>query len=131
MRLLLDVSAVPARPVGAGVYTCTSLTVSTEHDELDLHLLDPTRRRRRAGATRTDGATVHAEVPESPAASASRGSSRGAPALATRLGVDLWHGPHYTMPMRLDVPSVVTVLDLTFFDHPEWHERSKVVFFRR
>jgi glycosyltransferase involved in cell wall biosynthesis len=27
------------------------------------------------------------------------------------------------------VPAVVTVHDLTFFDHPEWHERSKVAFF--
>jgi glycosyltransferase involved in cell wall biosynthesis len=25
----------------------------------------------------------------------------------------------------------VTVHDLTFFDHPEWHERSKVAYFRR
>jgi glycosyltransferase involved in cell wall biosynthesis len=25
----------------------------------------------------------------------------------------------------------VTVHDLTFFDHPEWHERAKVVYFRR
>src|SRR5688572_27687404 len=29
------------------------------------------------------------------------------------------------------IPTVVTVHDLTFFDHPEWHERSKVLFFRR
>jgi glycosyltransferase involved in cell wall biosynthesis len=29
------------------------------------------------------------------------------------------------------MPSVVTVHDLTFFDHPEWHERSKVAYFRR
>jgi glycosyltransferase involved in cell wall biosynthesis len=34
------------------------------------------------------------------------------------------------MPLRLDVPTVVTVHDLTFFDHPEWHERTKVPFFR-
>jgi glycosyltransferase involved in cell wall biosynthesis len=34
------------------------------------------------------------------------------------------------MPARLGVPAVVTVHDLTFFDHPEWHERSKVAFFR-
>jgi glycosyltransferase involved in cell wall biosynthesis len=26
---------------------------------------------------------------------------------------------------------VVTIHDLTFFDHPEWHERAKVVYFRR
>ena len=35
------------------------------------------------------------------------------------------------MPLRLGIPAVVTVHDLTFFDHPEWHERSKVAFFRR
>jgi glycosyltransferase involved in cell wall biosynthesis len=35
------------------------------------------------------------------------------------------------MPLRATVPCVVTIHDLTFFDHPEWHERSKVVFFRR
>ena len=29
------------------------------------------------------------------------------------------------------VPTVVAMHDLTFFDHPEWHERSKVVYFRR
>ena len=27
--------------------------------------------------------------------------------------------------------AVVTVHDLTFFDHPEWHERAKVLYFRR
>jgi glycosyltransferase involved in cell wall biosynthesis len=53
-----------------------------------------------------------------------------APALAQRLG-GLWHGPHYTLPLRADVPLVVTVHDLTFYDHPEWHLRSKVVYFRR
>ena len=41
------------------------------------------------------------------------------------------HGPHYTMPERAAVPKVVTIHDLTFLDHPEWHERSKVVVFRR
>jgi glycosyltransferase involved in cell wall biosynthesis len=29
------------------------------------------------------------------------------------------------------LPTVVTVHDLTFFDHPEWHERSKVLVFPR
>lgn len=48
-----------------------------------------------------------------------------------RAGVVVHHGPHYTMPIRCPVPSVVTVHDLTFVDHPEWHERSKVLVFRR
>jgi glycosyltransferase involved in cell wall biosynthesis len=45
--------------------------------------------------------------------------------------VTVHHGPHYTMPERSPVPCAVTVHDLTFFDHPEWHERSKVLVFRR
>jgi glycosyltransferase involved in cell wall biosynthesis len=34
------------------------------------------------------------------------------------------------MPLGIDRPAVVTVHDLTFFDHPEWHERTKVPYFR-
>jgi len=34
------------------------------------------------------------------------------------------------MPFRAAMPVVVTIHDLTFFDHPEWHERSKVLLFR-
>jgi glycosyltransferase involved in cell wall biosynthesis len=53
------------------------------------------------------------------------------PRLLTRLPVDVHHGPHYTMPEGSTLPRVVTIHDLTVFDHPEWHDRSKVVFFRR
>ena len=47
------------------------------------------------------------------------------------VGVQVHHGPHYTMPARSPVPCAVTIHDLTFFDHPEWHLRSKAAFFRR
>ncbi|MGZ4753305.1 MAG: glycosyltransferase family 4 protein [Acidimicrobiia bacterium] len=129
MRLLLDVSAVPARPVGAGVYIVNLAHGLDRRDEVDLHLLtrrDDVNRWRGLAPT----ATVHAEVPLRRPLRLAWEQSR-APSLAKRIGVDLWHGPHYTLPMRLDVPSVVSVLDLTFFDHPEWHERTKVMFFRR
>jgi glycosyltransferase involved in cell wall biosynthesis len=53
------------------------------------------------------------------------------PRLLDRLGVEVHHGPHYTMPERARLPRVVTIHDLTFFDHPEWHERKKISFFRR
>jgi glycosyltransferase involved in cell wall biosynthesis len=48
-----------------------------------------------------------------------------------RLDVEVHHSPHYTMPEASRLPRVVTVHDLTFFDHPEWHEGAKAVFFRR
>ena len=35
------------------------------------------------------------------------------------------------MPARSPVPCAVTIHDCTFFDHPEWHLRSKAAFFRR
>jgi glycosyltransferase involved in cell wall biosynthesis len=35
------------------------------------------------------------------------------------------------MPARSPVPCVVTIHDCTFFDHPEWHLRSKAAVFRR
>ncbi len=128
VRLLLDVSAVPARPAGAGVYTVELATGLDRRDELDLHLLA-----RRDDAARwadiAPKAAIHPEVPERRPARIVWEQTKG-PELATRLGVDVWHGPHYTMPVRLRVPAAVTVHDLTFFDHPEWHERSKVAFFR-
>ncbi|MGH9092103.1 MAG: glycosyltransferase family 4 protein, partial [Acidimicrobiales bacterium] len=53
------------------------------------------------------------------------------PGVVRRAAAEVHHGPHYTMPRRAPVPVVVTVHDCTFFDHPEWHERSKVLVFRR
>jgi glycosyltransferase involved in cell wall biosynthesis len=44
---------------------------------------------------------------------------------------EVHHGPHYTMAERAQLAQVVTIHDLTFLEHPEWHEKSKVVVFRR
>lgn len=129
MRLLLDVSAVPPRPVGAGVYTVALARGLAARPDVELHLLA-----RRDDADRwsslAPGGAVHADAPARRPARLAWEQAR-APALGAGLGIDVWHGPHYTMPLRLDVPAVVTIHDLTFFDHPEWHERTKVLFFRR
>ena len=53
------------------------------------------------------------------------------PRVLRGLDVEVHHSPHYTMPEASHLPRVVTVHDLTFFDHPEWHEATKAVFFRR
>ena len=129
MRVLLDVSAVPARPVGAGVYTVALASGLAAHSAVELHLLtrkdDDARWR-----TLAPGADVHAAVPNRRPARLAWEQTRAAH-LAGRIRPDVWHGPHYTMPVRATVPCVVTIHDLTFFDHPEWHERSKVLFFKR
>ena len=129
MRVLLDVSAVPARPVGAGIYTVALASGLGDPPDVDLHLLTRADDAER-WATIAAGAEVHADAPVRRPARLAWEQARGA-TLAKRVRPDVWHGPHYTMPLRADVPCVVTIHDLTFFDHPEWHERSKVVFFRR
>ncbi len=129
VRVLLDVAAVPDRPVGAGVYTVELARGLAHDDRVDLVLL---ARRGDAGrwAELAPGAEVDARVPAARPHRLAWEQLQGA-ATARRLGVEVWHGPHYTMPLRVRVPTVVTIHDLTFFDHPEWHERSKVLFFRR
>jgi glycosyltransferase involved in cell wall biosynthesis len=98
------------------------------HDAVDLVVLT-----RRDDAARwhdlTPGAEVVAAVPNPRPARLVWERTRGAH-LAREVGAELWHGPHYTLPSGLPVPSVVTVHDLTFFDAAQTHERVKVLFFR-
>jgi len=129
VRVLLDVSAVPARPVGAGMYTVALASGLSARDDVELHLL--TRHDDTARWTElAPAASLHGSAPARRPARLAWEQARG-PALAEQVRPDVWHGPHYTMPLRVPGPCVVTIHDLTFFDHPEWHERSKVVFFRR
>jgi glycosyltransferase involved in cell wall biosynthesis len=129
LRVLLDVSAVPPRPVGAGVYTVALARELATHDDVELVLLARVDDGARWSAIAPD-ADLHAVVPPRRPARLAWEQARGG-AMAARLGVRVWHGPHYTMPRALPCPSVVTIHDLTFFDLPGAHERAKVVFFRR
>ena len=54
----------------------------------------------------------------------------GLPRLARRLGADVIHSPHYTVPVFTCIPRVVTFHDGTFFSDPTVHSRAKRVFFR-
>jgi glycosyltransferase involved in cell wall biosynthesis len=149
LRLSLDVTAVPERPVGAGRYTIELAGALARRDDVGLVLWT---RRRDAGRWRgeeTGGARQQPTVGGPPrgrtALAAVQVEARAPENRVGRLawerlalsrllgasGADVHHGPHYTMPGRSRVPMVVTIHDLTFFDHPEWHERTKVVFFRR
>ena len=125
----LDVSAIPAKPAGAGVYVVELVRALAAGAATDLTLV----------ARRDDGPRWRSLAPHARVAAVAPGprplrlaweqvwptSSRGT------AGAGVWHGPHYTLPLLLRRPRVVTVHDLTFFDNPEWHERSKVAYFTR
>jgi len=130
LTLALDVSAVPSRPGGAGYYTMQLVRGLALCTDVELTMIarrgDDTRWRDLGGPA----ASVRAAVP--PARPVRIAFEQvGVPALLRSAGVRLHHGPHYTMPARAPVPCVVTVHDCTFFDHPEWHLRTKAAFFRQ
>jgi len=131
LEVSLDVSAVPGRPAGAGRYVLELARALARRDDCGLALLA-----RRDDAARwrqiATGERVFAVAPSPRLARLVYEQTRLASVVAC-LGpppVGVHHGPHYTMPRRSKVPCVVTVHDMTFFDHPEWHEPSKVAWFR-
>jgi len=129
IRLSLDVTAVPVDPRGAGRYTLELARALSRRDDIALTLVA-----RSADATRwsslAPAASVLAAAP-GPRPLRLAWEQWAMPGVLRRQALDVHHGPHYTMPERARLPMVVTVHDLTFFDHPDWHERSKVGFFRR
>ncbi|MBI3401920.1 MAG: glycosyltransferase family 4 protein [Acidobacteria bacterium] len=42
------------------------------------------------------------------------------PAVAARDHLDVWFSPAYSIPLRLHVPRVVAIHDVSFVAHPEW-----------
>jgi glycosyltransferase involved in cell wall biosynthesis len=124
----LDVSAVPALPLGAGRYVVELVRALAGRPEVRLSLLS--RRNDADRWARLDPAA--SIVAAAPAARPLRlaWQELAAGAVVARLpGVAVHHGPHYTLPRGSSAPSVVTVHDCTFLDHPEWHEPSKVLLF--
>jgi glycosyltransferase involved in cell wall biosynthesis len=128
MKVALDVSAVPRQIAGAGRYIA-ELAGRLPDAEVTTTLVT-----RRGDASRwralSPKAEVQSVVPNGRVARLAYEAWLVGGSGAAR-DADLWHAPHYTMPHRGALPTIVTIHDLTFFTNPEWHERSKVAFFRR
>ena len=54
----------------------------------------------------------------------------GLPLAATQVGADVIHSPHYSMPLRPGLPTVVTTHDLTFFTAPDTHSPVTATFYK-
>lgn len=131
LPVALDVSAVPALPAGAGRYIVELSRALARTEGVELTVVA-----RRGDRARWEdvaaGCRVISPVPSSrPARLAFERSLLGP--VVERLSapaIEVYHGPHYTMPATVRVRRVVTVHDVTFLEHPEWHERSKAPFFQ-
>jgi glycosyltransferase involved in cell wall biosynthesis len=124
VKVAIDVSAIPAQPAGAGRYVERVVHALAASGAVDLELVT---RRDDLARWQHLSREVHAVAPTRRPLRLVWEQFAG-PGIAS--AADVWHGPHYTMPLLSRRPTVVTVHDLTFFDHPEWHEASKVRYFR-
>jgi glycosyltransferase involved in cell wall biosynthesis len=123
VRVSLDASAIPDPPGGAGRYVLELAGALSRRHDVDLTVVART-----ADAARWPQ-PVAARAP-APRPLRLGWEQVGLPRVVRDLGVEVHHGPHYTTPLALGRPSVVTIHDLSFFTHPEWHQRTKVAFFR-
>jgi glycosyltransferase involved in cell wall biosynthesis len=127
MRVGLDVSAVSQRPAGAGRYI-VELAKRVTAPGVDATLITTKGDTQRWEEWSPSSSVIDPVPSPRPLRLLYEATTLGR---GTAYGVDVWHGPHYTMPRAISKPVVVTVCDMTFFTNPEWHERAKVIFFRR
>jgi glycosyltransferase involved in cell wall biosynthesis len=129
VRVLVDATAVPADRGGVGRYV-DQLLPELAAAGTDLAVVCQVR-----DADHYGGLLPRAEIVLAPAAIERRPArlaweQTALPGLARRVGAQVLHCPHYTMPLRSPVPVVTTLHDATFFTHPELHQPVKRVFFR-
>jgi glycosyltransferase involved in cell wall biosynthesis len=128
-RVLVDATAVPADRGGVGRYVDGLLSALSAVDA-NLAIVC-----QRADAERYARMAPQADVVAGPAAIAHRPArlaweQTGLPLVAQQVMAEVVHSPHYTMPLRVGRPVVVTIHDATFFTTPEQHTAVKGTFFR-
>jgi glycosyltransferase involved in cell wall biosynthesis len=128
-RVLVDATAVPADRGGVGRYV-DGLIPALARAGADLAVVC-----QRADAERYSRMAPEVEIVAGPAAIAHRPArlaweQTGLPLVAQQMTAEVVHSPHYTMPLRVGRPVVVTIHDATFFTQPEQHTAVKGTFFR-
>jgi len=128
-RVLVDATAVPADRGGVGRYV-DGLIPALSKAGADLAVVC-----QRADAERYQRMAPEVEIVAGPAAIAHRPArlaweQTGLPLVAQQVRAEVVHSPHYTMPLRVGHPVVVTIHDATFFTQPDQHTAVKGTFFR-
>lgn len=129
IRIGLDATPLPPRPVGAGNYIIHLIRAlaGLEHEfelvvfvhESGRALIENRPLNRIDWVTQPDRSPAHRLIWE----------QAGLPGLVRQQRLDLLHSLHYTRPLYLPCRSVVTLHDMTFFLFPQLHTRSKRLFF--
>ncbi|MEU3275192.1 glycosyltransferase family 1 protein [Saccharomonospora sp. NPDC006951] len=127
--MLIDATAVPADRGGVGRYV-DSLVAALDKGGASISVVCQPRDAQLYGELAPASRIV--PTTESTATRTARltWEQTALPRLVRRLGVDVVHSPHYTMPLASRAASVVTLHDATFFTDPVLHSSVKARFFR-
>ena len=53
------------------------------------------------------------------------------PKLLKQMNIDILHSPGFIAPLKMTAKSIVTIHDMTFFSHPQYHTRFKQYYFKK
>lgn len=128
-RVLLDATGVPADRGALGRYV-DGLVKALADAGADLALAC-----QRADEERYARLLPGARIVPAPPAIAHRPArlaweQSGLPLAATQVEAKVIHSPHYSMPLRPGLPTVVTIHDLAFFTAPDTHSPVTATFYK-
>jgi glycosyltransferase involved in cell wall biosynthesis len=128
-RVLIDATAVPADRGGVGRYV-DSLVAALDNDGARVTVVCQPRDARLYDQLAAGARIIPAAQSTATRTARLTWEQTTLPRLIRRLGIDVVHSPHYTMPLANPVASVVTLHDATFFTDAVLHSSVKARFFR-
>ncbi len=128
-RVAIDATATPLALTGAGYYVQELIKQLDGSDEIELFII----------TKKCDLDRFQAIAPNSKILNKGPNSIVGRVLFQTfqlgkfvdDLSVDLFHGPHYQVPLKMKTKSVVTIHDMTMITHPEVHKFTKRLYFTK
>ncbi len=142
MRIGIDATALPSRPVGAGNYIIQLISAIARYTMNTVYLPDGSQsdrlefmifvQRSRLDLLKIQGTpNLHLIIlPNLSPLKRLLWEQISLPKLAINHQLDLLHSLHYTMPLAFPGYKVVTFHDMTFFLFPQLHTLPKRYFFR-
>ena len=128
MRVLLDATAIPPDRRGVGRHL-DNLVPALVRAGVDLRVVCKPHDCEHFAAL-TEAEPVEAWSGTNNRAARLAWEQFGLPAVVKSAGADVLHSPHYTHPVAVRTPLVVSLYDATFFSDPQVHTAVKGPFFR-
>ena len=119
VRIAVDGRSLSGEQTGVGTYTSNLLEQILELDPAATILLMMDRSLPKS--QRLESGRVRTVRPAFPFHNNFLWSNVALGTHLSRNRCDLFHAPGYTLPLRLPVPSVLTVHDISYAVHPEWY----------